>query len=165
MEKVVLGLGSNVGNRSSFIRSAIKEISLLKGIIVLAGSNVYETEPWGLKNQRDFLNSAVVCLCKLDPAVLFRCIKKIETKLGRKKTSKWSPREIDIDILFFGSHIIRNKSIVVPHPMIAQRKFVLCPLNELIPDFIHPVVKKKMSVLLGETKDAGRVSIYNWQVS
>jgi 2-amino-4-hydroxy-6-hydroxymethyldihydropteridine diphosphokinase len=161
MEKVVLGLGSNVGNRQLFIRKAIKEISLLKGLNVITWSSVYQTEPWGLKNQRNFLNCTVICLCKLSPMELFKNLKKIEKKLGKKNRGKWAPREIDIDILFFGNHIIKNKSVKIPHPMIAKRNFVLIPLMELVPDLIHPVLKKKISVLLKTSRDKCNVFKYN----
>ena len=162
MEKVVLGLGSNLGNRKLFIRKAIKEISLLKGVIVLARSALYQTEPWGFKSQGNFLNSAVICLCKQSPHELMKNLKKIEKKLGRKRREKWAPREIDIDILFFGSHIIKNKNVEIPHPMIAKRNFVLIPLNEIIPEFIHPVLNTRISGLLHKSSDGCKVNKYNW---
>ena len=161
MEKVVLGLGSNAGNRHLFIRKAIKEISLLKGIVIITRSAVYKTEPWGYKNQRDFLNCALICLCKQNPFELFKNLKKIEKKLGRKKRAKWAPREIDIDILFYGNHIISNKFVSVPHPMISKRNFVLFPLNELIPEFTHPVLKKKISALFIKSRDNSKVNKYS----
>jgi 2-amino-4-hydroxy-6-hydroxymethyldihydropteridine diphosphokinase len=92
---------------------------------------------------------------------LFKNLKKIEKKLGKKNRGKWAPREIDIDILFFGNHIIKNKSVKIPHPMIAKRNFVLIPLMELVPDLIHPVLKKKISVLLKTSRDKCSVFKYN----
>jgi 2-amino-4-hydroxy-6-hydroxymethyldihydropteridine diphosphokinase len=157
MEKVVLGLGSNIGNRVKFLKKAVKEISLLKGMVVLAKSPLYLTEPWGFTEQKNFLNCILVCLCKQKPIELLNNLKKIEKSLGRKKRVKWAPREIDIDILFFGNHIIKTKSVKIPHPMITKRNFVLAPLNDLIPGFKHPVIKKKISVLFKKSVDLCKV--------
>ncbi|HEY3250388.1 MAG TPA: 2-amino-4-hydroxy-6-hydroxymethyldihydropteridine diphosphokinase [Ignavibacteria bacterium] len=156
MEKAVLGLGSNIGNRILFIRKAIKEISLIKGINIIGKSSLYETEPWGLKEQRNFVNCVIVCLCKLAPGELYEKIKKIEKKLGRDRKIHWGPRKIDVDILFYGKHIIKNK-LKIPHPMIKERNFVLVPLNEIIPDFVHPVFKKRVSTLLLKSPDKSLV--------
>ena len=161
MEKVVLGLGSNLGNRNLFIRKAIKEISLLKGIVILSRSSVYQAEPWGFKDQGNFLNCTLVCLCKQRYLELLKNLKKIEMKLGRKKRGKWAPREIDIDILFFGNHIIKNKTIEIPHPLIVKRNFVLIPLNEIIPELIHPVLNTKISELLRKSRDDCKVIKFN----
>ena len=156
-----MGLGSNVGNRKRYIIKAIKEISLINGVNIIALSSLYETAPWGLKNQRIFLNCVIVCNCDLTPTELHKQLQAVEKKLGRKKSVKWGPREIDIDILFYGRHIIKKGSLVIPHPMIAERNFVLVPLNEVIPGFIHPVYKKRISTLLKSSKDKNPVKKYN----
>ena len=161
MEKVILGLGSNIGNRSGFIKKAIKQISLIKGINVMAVSSLYETGPWGLINQRKFLNCIIICLSKLEPLILFNKLKGVEQRLGRKKRIKWGPREIDIDILFYGNKVIKINSFTVPHPMIEKRNFVLIPLNELIPDFIHPVKKIKVREILKACTDKSEAALYN----
>ncbi len=161
MEKVFLGLGSNIGNRAGYIKKAVKGISLIKGINVIAKSSLYETEPWGLKNQRKFLNCVIVCLSKLDSDDLFRNLRKLERRLGRKRSVKWGPREIDIDILFFGVRIIKTIDYTIPHPMIAERNFVLVPLIELSPLFIHPVLKINLENLLKKSNDPCKVEIYN----
>lgn len=160
MEKVILGLGSNIGKRVLHIKKAIKEISLIKGVNVIGISSFYETEPWGLKEQRNFINCVIVCLIKPGPVEFHKKIKKIEKSLGRKKTVRWGPREIDVDILFFGNHIIKKNKLEIPHPMIKQRNFVLIPLNEMLPGFIHPVFKKKISVLPELSSDRSTVRKY-----
>jgi dihydroneopterin aldolase/2-amino-4-hydroxy-6-hydroxymethyldihydropteridine diphosphokinase len=153
MERVVLGLGSNIGSRRANLQKALKEISLIKGVNILAVSSVYETEPWGLKKQRKFFNCAAVCMCKLSPDELMASLHETERGLGRRRRVKWAPRTIDIDILFFGSRIIKKKNIEIPHPRVPERNFVLVPLNELIPRLIHPVLKKKISVILQRSRD------------
>ena len=153
MERVVLGLGSNIGIRQTQLRKALKEISLIKGINILAVSSFYETEPWGLTHQRNFLNCAAVCLCKLEPEVLLSALRAIERKLGRRSRSKWAPREIDIDILLFGSKVLKTGGIEIPHPRLTERNFVLVPMNELVPQMFHPVLKKRISELLKSSPD------------
>ncbi len=161
MVKVVLGLGSNVGSRLSYIRKAVKNVCLLPGLAYLAVSGIYETEPWGYKNQNSFLNCVLVCLCKKKPQDLFRNLKKIERSLGRKKRGKWQKREIDIDILFYGQVIIRNKDIVIPHPQLNYRNFVLKPLDELMPGFINPLSKKTIAYLFKHSADKSKVYLYS----
>lgn len=161
MEKVVLGLGSNIGSRKLNINRAIKEISGLNGFKITAVSSLYETGPWGLKSQRKFLNCVMLGLCDLKPGDLLEKLLGIERRLGRKRRIKWGPREIDIDILFYGRHIIKRGKPVIPHPMIGERNFVLIPLNEIAPNMIHPVYRKRISTLLGESKDKSSVRKYN----
>jgi 2-amino-4-hydroxy-6-hydroxymethyldihydropteridine diphosphokinase len=153
MPKSYLGLGSNIGDRISFIENALTEISKIPDTKVVKMSSVYETEPWGEIRQDDFLNSVIEIDTKLDAAILLKELKEIEKKLGRNKTAKWSEREIDIDLLFYGNEIIENDVMNVPHLQIENRRFVLFPMAEIAPDFIHPVLKKSISELLKETTD------------
>lgn len=153
MPKSYLGLGSNIGDRISFIENALTEISKIPDTKVVKMSSVYETEPWGEIRQDDFLNSVIEIDTKLDAAILLKELKEIEKKLGRNKTAKWSEREIDIDLLFYGIEIIENDVMNVPHLQIENRRFVLFPMAEIAPDFIHPVLKKSISELLKETTD------------
>lgn len=161
MEKVFLGLGSNVGARKRFIGTAIKEISLIKGFKITAISSLYETGPWGLKSQRNFLNCVLMGSSSLKPPELLNNLLKIEKQLGRKKRVKWGPREIDIDILFFGKKINKRGNPAIPHPFVHRRNFVLIPLNEISPGLVHPLFKKRISTLLKESKDTGSVRKYN----
>src|ERR1051325_5835565 len=144
MEKGVLSLGSNYGNRFANIRKCVKLISFTDGFDLLAASGIYETEPWGYKKQRKFLNCVIAGLYHGSADKLFAALKKTEKQLGRIYRGKWKPREIDIDILFFGNRLIKKKTLTVPHPEIQNRKFVLKPLSEILPDFFHPVLKKRV---------------------
>lgn len=164
MEKVVLGFGSNVGNRLSSIRSAVKATALTKGLDLLAISSVYETEPWGFKKQGKFLNLCAVFLCRLPAAELLKSVKNIEKKIGRVKRDKWQAREIDIDVLFYGSRIIRSGDLIIPHPFLQERNFVLKPLVEIMPGFIHPVLNKSIEELYRNSTDDCEVKVYKGSI-
>lgn len=153
MELAVLGLGSNWGKRFAGLKKAVNYLYFMPGFDILAFSSVYETEPWGFKNQNNFLNCVIAGLYRFDAASLFGQVKEIEKKAGRVKRDRWHPREIDIDILFFGSKSIRSKNLVIPHQQIKNRNFVLVPLSEIMPDFVHPVLRKRIKTLLYETND------------
>jgi 2-amino-4-hydroxy-6-hydroxymethyldihydropteridine diphosphokinase len=158
--KIVLGFGSNVGNRLKNLKAGIKEISLTHGIDFLALSSIYETEPWGFTAQRDYLNCTGVFLCRLTPGELIRTVKKAEKKLGRLKRGKWRPREIDIDILFYGSDIYKSKKLVIPHPHLHERNFVLKPLAEIMPRFIHPLMRRDIEYICRHSGDRMKVSLF-----
>lgn len=151
--KVFLGLGSNLGNRAEYIESAINEIGSLKNTKLIKKASLYETEPWGFKEQPDFINSAVEVETSLSAEELFIEVKEIEQKLKRQNIGRWQEREIDIDILFYGDEIIRTEKINIPHKEIENRKFVLVPMNELAPDFIHPVFDETINGLLNKSED------------
>lgn len=131
MELVVLGLGSNVGNRYLNIKKAIKEISLSGDFNLIAVSSLYETEPLGFINQRKFINCVIAGLTKSAPQKFLKLCKQTEKSLGRKKRGKWREREIDIDILFFGNRKYKSKNLAIPHPEIKKREFVLRGLREI----------------------------------
>ncbi len=160
IEKVVLGFGSNVGSRLNNIQSAIKIISLTEGFNLIASSSVYETEPWGFKKQRKFLNSCAVFLCRLSHREVLKTVKSAERTIGRVSRGKWQAREIDVDVLFYGNRIVKAGSLVIPHPFIQERNFVLKPLVELMPGFLHPKFKKSIEQLYRSTKDDCIVSEY-----
>ena len=161
MARVYLGLGSNVGDRYKFITRAIEEIEKIQGVILIGKSSVYETEPWGNKEQNRFLNSVVEVETNLEPLSLFRELKLVEKKLGRVKNTKWAEREIDIDILFYDDDIIRNDTLEIPHHEIEKRRFVLVPLEEIASNLIHPVFNKTISELLETTDDISEVNMYD----
>jgi dihydroneopterin aldolase / 2-amino-4-hydroxy-6-hydroxymethyldihydropteridine diphosphokinase len=164
LEKVVLGLGSNKGNRFLNIRKAINYIHFSKDFDILAISPVYETEPWGFKNQNNFLNCVIITLCRLSPLALLRELKIIEKKTGREKREKWREREIDIDVLFYGKKIYESKSLSIPHPQIQERNFVLEPLAKLIPEYVHPISGKKVKDIFAKSVDKGKVILYKKQL-
>ncbi|MDD5362627.1 MAG: 2-amino-4-hydroxy-6-hydroxymethyldihydropteridine diphosphokinase [Ignavibacteria bacterium] len=159
-ENVFLGLGSNVGDRLEFIELTIDYIRKNKSIKFLKSSLIYETEPWGIKDQNKFLNCAVKIETDLTPSELLKFIKDTEEKVGRKKRGKWLEREIDIDILFYGDLIYDGGGLKIPHGEIQNRKFVLKPMLELAPDFTHPVLFKTMKKLYADTRDKSDVKIY-----
>jgi 2-amino-4-hydroxy-6-hydroxymethyldihydropteridine diphosphokinase len=111
----------------------------------MASSSVYETKPYGNKNQSDFLNAVIKVKTAYSLIRIFNYLKNIEMQLGRRETIKWGPREIDLDLLFFNDRIVKNEKLKVPHMGIQDRDFVLTPLKEIAPNFIHPVLKKKIS--------------------
>ena len=153
MELAVLGLGANLGNRLANLKKAVNHLYFMPGFDILAFSSVYETEPWGFKNQNNFLNCVIAGLYRFDAVSLFEKVKIIEKKTGRTIRDRWHPREIDIDVLFFGNKIIAGKNLIIPHPQIKNRNFVLMPLAEIMPDFVHPVPGIRIKTLLHETKD------------
>lgn len=147
--KLVLGLGSNLGNRYAYIYQATRQIQFVlenRGIL----SRIYSSPPWGETNQPAFLNAAFVIETKERVEFCFKTIKSIEKELGRKYVTRWGPRCIDIDILFFNEDIVSTEQLEVPHKHIAERAFVLAPLVDIIPNFMHPSAKKTMSELLDE---------------
>lgn len=130
MKKVVLALGSNVGNRRENLIRAL--VALEDAVGVFARSKIYETPPWGFENQRDFLNAAVAGETDCEPLELLEFCKRAEAKLGRVKTVENGPRTIDIDIIFYGSDEHCESALTIPHPRWRERDFVLSPLLDLV---------------------------------
>ena len=141
---VFIGIGSNEGNKTANIKSAIDLISKVEDCKVEKVSSVYETLPFGDIKQNNFLNAVIKITTTLNPQELFIELKQIEKKLGRIVREKWGPREIDLDILFFNDLIFSDEIITLPHKGIIYRDFVLVPLIEIEPELIHPVFNKKV---------------------
>lgn len=160
MIDVYLLLGSNENDRLKSIESACKLIELRCGNIVKL-SAFYETEAWGLKEQNAFINQAVMIKTSLASVELLVQLKAIEKEIGRKETVKWGPRVIDIDILFYGNEIVESKDLKIPHPFLHDRRFTLEPLDEIEPQFVHPVLQKTVRVLLKECSDTSLVKKLN----
>ena len=142
-----IGIGSNLGNRQENCLRAI-ELLQKKGIIVIKRSSLYETEPWGVKDQPRFINMAIEIDTSLEPKELLKILKNIEKELGREKSSKWGPRIIDLDILLFDDIILNEDNLKIPHPLMQERDFVLRPLCEIAPDIYHPSLKLSMYELM-----------------
>lgn len=163
MKSIFLGLGSNVGDRLRFLQKAVGAVGGLSATSVIRSSTVYETEPVGEKEQPDFLNAALEIESDLAPEELFLRLKEIEKNLGRTQTTRWGPREIDIDLLYYGHLIIEAENLRIPHPEVARRRFVLTPLAELAPDFMDPRERQTVLELLHTCRDTSRVRATKWK--
>ena len=147
MAIIALGLGSNLGNRLKNLRDAVS--CLNKILNIKAKSFVYETEPWGVLDQPKFLNACVLCEAEsIEPVKLLNAVKAIECELGREANIRWGARKIDIDILFIDDLIINLENLKIPHENLHNREFVLVPLCDIIPDWVHPVMNKSIRELL-----------------
>lgn len=160
MQKIYLGLGSNKGDRLAFIENAVDDITRIELTSLLRVSSVYETEPWGIRDQNFFLNCVAEITTGLDANVLSGKLKDVEKIIGRTNSSKWHEREIDIDLLFYGDMIVNSNNLRVPHAEVENRNFVLVPLNEIVPQLIHPVSGKTIAELLEASKDNLEVNLF-----
>ena len=159
MNEVYLQLGSNIGDRLDNLDQSIKIITERIGN-VLEKSSVYESTPWGVENQKNFLNQVIFVKSNFDPYTILDLVLQIEKDMGRIRIEKWGERIIDIDILFIDDLIIESENLCIPHEFIAKRKFVLQPMCEIAPGFIHPKLNKTISQLLEECIDDEKVNVY-----
>ena len=157
--RVFLGLGSNLGDRESWIRRALEALEL-RGVEIVQSSSIYETEPVGFVGQPDFLNLAVEVKTGLDPSSLMDACLKIEQSLGRRRGAKDGPRNIDIDLLYYGNTVTSSPDLTLPHPRIAERAFVLTPLAEIAPGFLAPESGKTVSEMLQACPDSSRILLW-----
>lgn len=161
MNDTYLLTGGNMGDRLENLQQANAQIEKYAGKIVKK-SAIYETAAWGVTDQNAFLNQALLVSTLLSAEKLLQTLLQIEQQSGRQRTVKMGPRTIDIDILFYNSEIISSPHLAVPHPHIASRRFVLITLNEIAPDFVHPVLKKTIAELLKICPDHLEVKKYNF---
>lgn len=157
MYKVFLGIGGNIGNKQQNFQKVLIRVSIRIGNI-LKKSSIYETPPWGFHSENNFWNQVILVKTELTAEQLLPAIHKIENEFGRVRSkNQYSNREMDIDILFFENEIIENETLIVPHPRIHLRKFVLIPLVEIEPDFKHPLLRLTNLQLLENCKDQSLV--------
>lgn len=159
MNEIYLLTGGNLGDRLLHLQQAAARLEHTVGPIV-EKSSIYETAAWGFTGQGPFLNQVLYMQTALDPTSLLSQILAIELELGRKRVQKMGPRVIDIDILFYGNEIINTPDLIVPHPRMADRRFVLTPLHEIAPQLLHPVFHKTIELLLQECSDPLAVNLY-----
>ena len=159
MNTVYLQLGSNIGERDSLLRDAMlfiqKEVRS-----VTKTSKIYESSPWGVDGQKNYLNQILMIESELSAQHVLAEVLNIEDKIGRKRIEKWGERLIDIDIIFYNHEIIETPKLCIPHKHMHERKFVLIPLNEIARDYIHPKYNMKVSELLQKCNDIETVEEY-----
>ena len=157
-QSVFIGLGSNLGDRRANIHEALAQIREITGVRIVKESSLYESEPHG-DAKTWFVNGVIEIETELPAEKLLAKLKAVETAMGRKrvKGKKWGSRIIDLDLLFYGSLVMKKRSLTLPHAELHKRRFVLLPLSELAPQLIHPVLQESVSDLLAGSKDTKRV--------
>ena len=159
-EVVYLGLGSNLGDKVANCLRALTEVSASHHNQIHALSSLYKTEPIGYRDQDWFINCVAEVSTTLPPRPFHAFLQGIEKGMGRKKTVKMGPRIIDLDILFYGAEVIEEAGLIIPHPLLHERGFVLVPLAELAPELRHPVLQKTAAELLEGLEGKGEVERY-----
>jgi 2-amino-4-hydroxy-6-hydroxymethyldihydropteridine diphosphokinase len=156
-EHVHLSLGSNIGDRARYLRSALDALSAVDGVTLVRTSSLYETAPVGKIEQPVFLNLAAEIETVLQPLELLNAIKEIEHRLGRRPSERWGPREIDIDIILWGCRAMDTEPLTVPHREFRTRAFVLKPLAEIAPQAVDPITGKTVAELVARPEAQGDV--------
>lgn len=152
MNTAILLIGGNLGNRTGNLQKAVQLIAATAGEVIQT-SALYQTAPWGAVDQPDYLNQGVEIRTSLDALTLLHTLLEIERKIGRIRQEKWGARVIDIDLIFFNDSIHSLPELKVPHPRMHLRQFVLVPLLEIIPDYMHPVLHKTVRELAATCPD------------
>ena len=156
-QHLFLSLGGNLGNTREIFEGAYPHIEKKIGKIAVY-SSIYQTEAWGPIPQADFLNQVVLVTTTLKPESCLTELLEIERQFGRERKERWGPRTLDLDILYYGDVIIAASDLSIPHPRIAERKFILTPLAEIAPLFEDPTSRKSMTALLAACADESQVN-------
>lgn len=159
MHKTILHIGSNLGDRYAYLSFAIQRLEQEIGHIILL-SKIYETEAWGGIPQHPFLNQAVEVETALSPEEILKTCQKIEEAAERTREIKWGPRTLDIDLILYDNEIIENEELKIPHPRMLERNFVMVPVSEIAPHWIHPLLNESMENLKERTADLGMITTY-----
>lgn len=165
MSAAYIALGSNLEPREYYMRQAVRRLGKLGKILKIG--RLYESDPYGVTEQPAFLNSALILETALPPRELLPALKAIEQRLGRRKRQRWGPREIDLDIIFYGDMVVREENLHIPHDDYRNRRFVLQPLAELEPDFVAPGSGRTLRQALQDCPDQTRLKLYktDWAVN
>ena len=155
---VFISLGGNLGNTLEIFKSSYLEIEKKIGRITVF-SKIYRTAAWGKTDQADFLNQVIQVATDLNPEKIMSKLLEIELFFGRRREVIWGPRMLDLDILFIGNQMVSSENVNIPHPQIAHRRFVLIPMVEIAPHFLHPVLQQTMLELLEQTTDLQKVQV------
>ncbi len=150
-----IGIGSNVGDRAANCQKAVELLAEAGKIVGV--SSLYCTEPIGYRDQDDFINAVAAVETDRSPGDLLALCRTIEDRLGRKRPIRWGPRTADLDLLLYGDLVLNLPDLAIPHPRMAERRFVLAPLAEIAPDAVHPLMNRTAAQILGELKDRHRV--------
>lgn len=159
MQNILLGLGSNKGNRTQYLQAAIHKINNQLGKVISKAS-LYETAAWGKTDQASFLNTCIIVRTIYSPKMCFKIIKQIEKQLERKSTEHWGPREIDIDILLYDQRIVQSEELTIPHAQMQNRNFVMVPCAQIASGWRHPILNKTLKTLAQECDDPLEVAIW-----
>ena len=166
MAIVYLSLGSNLGDRLSYVQQAASILGTTKDIQIVSASSFYETEPWQMDSKNWFVNAIIQISTTLSPEELLVVIQRIENQLGRERNGErvYTDRTIDIDILFYDNKILKTQDLVIPHQFFHRRACMLVPMLEIAQDFIHPLFNKSVSVLYDELENPEQVTLYGTRV-
>jgi 2-amino-4-hydroxy-6-hydroxymethyldihydropteridine diphosphokinase len=157
MSRIFIGLGSNLGDRAGYLHRALSELENLYQTTIKKYSSIYETEPVGIKEQPKFLNMVAELDSMLRPDDLVHELKEIEHRVGRTFSEHWGPREIDLDLLYYGGEMLNETTVQIPHPEISNRRFVLVPLKEIAAEFQDPLRHLSVEELLQRCSDTSAV--------
>lgn len=158
-DSIFISLGSNVDHRRKYLAAARFQMAN-RGLRLVQKSQIYQTQAWGVLDQPLFLNQVVEVSTDSAPYELLQSLKSIETSMGRKSRERWTQREIDLDIIYYGRQIMKTPELQIPHPFLYQRNFVLVPLCEIAPEFPDPQVGKTVRELLAENTDHSQIELY-----
>jgi len=160
MNSVYIGIGSNIGDRESYIQTSLLRLQEYPGLQITSTSSLYETVPIGVTEQGPFLNMVAMLETEMNAFQLLEILQGIEQSLGRERDIRWGPRTIDLDILLYNQENIVAEGLVVPHPRLLQRGFVIIPLHELNPEIIIPTTNKRIDSYFNHIEDKEGVRLW-----